>query len=113
MTIRAYITDKLKAFGVSEAQLVDFSISSGLNLDKEFDSPDTKKVGVGLVQTIEELVLAPKMSNVSEAGFSMSWDFSSLGQYYIWLCRKWGVSPNADVLALMGISTILDKSNKW
>lgn len=113
MTIRAYISDKLKAFGITEAQLVDMSISSGLDLDANVEEQEPIKVGTALTQTLEELILMPKMTNVSESGFSMSWNFDKIGQYYVWLCKKWGLTPNSDVLAMLGISTIIDRTNIW
>ena len=113
MTIRAYISDKLKAFGISEAQLVDMSLSSGLDLESDVSEADTTKVGVALTQTLEEVILAPKMTNVNESGFSVSWDFNSVGKYYLWLCKRWGLTPNDDVLSMLGLSTIIDRTNIW
>lgn len=113
MTIRAYISDKLKAYGISEAQLVDLSISSGLNLDFDVTDNDPAAIGIALTQALEECILAPHMSNVSESGFSMSWNYESVGKYYLWLCRKWGLTPNDDVMAMIGLSTIIDRTDNW
>lgn len=113
MTIREYISDKLKAFGISEAQLVDMSLSSGLDLESNVVEQDPTVVGVALTSTLEELILAPKMTNISESGFSVSWDFANMSQYYLWLCRKWGLTPKDDVLAALGLSVISDKTSKW
>lgn len=113
MTIRAYISDKLRAFGISEAQLVDMSLSSGLDLESDVMEADPTIVGVTLTHTLEEVILAPKMTNINESGFSASWDFNSVGKYYIWLCRKWGLTPNDDVLSMLGLSTITDRTNIW
>lgn len=113
MTIRAYITDKLKAYGITEAQLVDLSISSGLKLDSDVMDNGPTAVGIALTQTLEECILAPRLSSVSESGFSMSWNYDSVGKYYLWLCRKWGVTPNDDVLGMLGISTIIDRTDNW
>lgn len=113
MTIRAYITEKLKAFGISEAQLIDIAISSGIDLDGDVQDCEPAVVGVALTHTLEECILAPRLSSVSESGFSMSWNYESVGKYYVWLCRKWGLNPNDDVLALLGISTIIDRSDNW
>lgn len=113
MTIRAYISDKLKAYGVSEAQLIDLSISSGLDLDANVTDYEPSVIGIALTHTLEECILAPRVSNVSESGFSMSWDCSSASKYYIWLCRKWGLTPNADVMEMLGVSTIIDRTDDW
>ena len=66
-----------------------------------------------MISVIEELMLAPCMSNVNENGFSVSWDYSRIGQYYMWLCRKYGVAPDNEVVAALGLSTITDKSDIW
>lgn len=113
MTIRSYISDKLKAYGITEAQLIDLSISSGLELDADVMSANQDVLGVALTQTLEECILAPRMTNVSESGFSVSWNYESAAQYYLWLCRKWGVIPNDDVLALLGIPSIIDRTDNW
>lgn len=113
MTVRAYISDKLKAFGISEAQFVDMFMSSGLDLEGDVMESDPTVVGVTLTHTLEEVILAPKMTNINESGFSASWDFNSVSKYYIWLCRKWGLVPNDDVLSMLGLSTITDRTNIW
>ncbi len=113
MTISAYISEKLKAYGITEAQLVDVSLSSGLDLDSDVLANNQTSVGIALTHTLEECILAPRLSNVSENGFSMSWNYESVGKYYLWLCRKWGVTPNDDVLAMLGVSSIIDRTDNW
>ena len=113
MTIREYITQKLQSFNVNEAVLVDFMMSSGLSLSDEYNSSVAPQVGKAMVSAIEELILAPRLSSVNEGGFSMSWDFSDLGKYYLFLCKKWGISINVDVLNVTGLSAIIDKSDVW
>jgi len=114
MTISAYISQKLQPFGtVSEAQLLDMSLSGGFNLDEEYSDGNAISVGVGMTSFIEELAFAPKLSSVNESGFSMSWDFSGLGKYYLWLCQKYGITPNSEVAELLGISAIIDKTDCW
>ena len=114
MTIREYISQKLNAFGdLSEAQLLDMSLSGGFGLEDEYDSESSQKVGVAMAHFIEEAVLTPKLKSVNESGFSMSWDYDGLGKYYLWMCRKWGVTPNEDVLGMLGISMVIDRTNCW
>lgn len=110
MTIRQYIQQKMAAFGkLSDADLVD----SGLALDSEYSEENAQEVGIALCSLIGERVLAPYVSNVSENGFSMSWNRDNLGKYYLWLCRKYGVTPNDDVLSMLGVSLIRDMSHIW
>lgn len=88
-------------------------ISTSVNLEEDYSSDNEQKVGKAMIGILEELVLAPYMSNVNENGFSVSWDYSKVGQYYMWLCRKYGVDPDNDVVAALGLSTITDKSDIW
>ena len=109
MTNREYIEKKLAAFNITDA---DYADMGGLvYLDDTFDgSPDFWK---GFVGIIEGLILAPRVKSVNENGFSMSWDTDSLGKWYMWLCRKHSIKPDDDVLALLGLSAIIDISDQW
>lgn len=113
MTIREYVTQKLQAFNLTEASLADIIVSLGMSLDDEYTFDNASYVGKAIASCIEELVLAPRLSNINEGGFSMSWDFADLGKYYIYLCKKWGISVNDNVLSASGISAIMDKSEIW
>lgn len=113
MTIREYVSQTLQAFNVTEAFLTDFAGLLQLPLDGEYTSDIAPSVGKALAQSIEGLILTPRLSNVNESGFSMSWDFSNLGNYYLYLCNRWGVKPNDDVLAASGSSAIIDKTELW
>ena len=84
-----------------------------MSLDEEYTFDIATPVGRALAQTIEGLILAPRLSNVNEGGFSMSWDFTNLGSYYLYLCKKWDVEVNEDVLAASGMSAITDKTEMW
>ena len=113
MTIREYVSQKLQAFNLTEAALTDFMMSLGMSLDEEYTSAVASSVGKAMAASLEELILAPRLSNVNEGGFSMSWDFSGLGKYYAYLCKKWGVPVNEDALSSAGTSAIIDKTNMW
>lgn len=113
MTIRAYISEKLKAYGITEAQLVDLAISSGLDLDSDVADNAPAEVGEALTHTLEECILAPRLASVSEGGFSLSWNYDAVGKYYLWLCKKWGLTPNADVMAMLGLSSVIDRTSSW
>ena len=108
MTNKEYILGKLCAFDINEAQLADMPID--LNGAYEPNSPD---VGIAMCHLIEELVLAPRQKSINEQGFSVSWDYADVGKYYLWLCKKFGITPNEDVVSLMGISMITDKTDIW
>lgn len=112
MTLRDYITGKLKAFGITEASLADLSFK-GYALDANLNAEDEQMVGQALVSVLEEVMLAPRTSSVSESGFSLTWDFSDLGRYYLWLCKRFGITPNTDVTGAAGLSMLTDKTDLW
>lgn len=114
MTIRQYIEQKFVSIGkISDADIEDVASAGGFSPDDEYGADVAAAVGMGICSLIEEKVLAPFVSNVSESGFSMSWDRTNLAKYYWWLCKKYGVTPDDEVLSLLGISMIRDMSDIW
>lgn len=113
MTVADYIREKLRAFGVSEAQL--FDVSAGLRISpyEEMTLDNIDIVHRAVIPILEELILAPRQKSVGESGFSMSWDFENLGRYYLWLCKKYGITPSEDLSDALGLSRIKDMSDIW
>ena len=110
MTNREYIVQRLASFQVSDALLEDLSL--GIDLDAQYVAGDGS-VGLALLSAVEELVLAPSLSRVSEHGFTMSWDRGGVARWYLWLCRRYGATPDPEVLSLLGVSMIKDISDRW
>jgi len=108
MTNGEYMREKLQAFDVTEAQLLD----SGINLTDDY-TPNSRPVALAIIKILEDMVLAPQRTNISENGFSISWDTANLAKYYRYLCKQWGVTPNADVTETIQIPTIRDRSELW
>lgn len=113
MTVKEYISTKLNSLQIPPSVYNDIVMDSALSLDEEYNSENRVLVNTSMVSLLEEMILMPKMSNVNENGFSVSWDYSTLGKYYLWLCRKWGVTPNKDVVAALGTNTIIDRTSSW
>lgn len=111
MKIRDYISQKFAAWNITDANLID--ISQHIDVDEEYSIENDKVVGQAMIKMLEELILSPVMKNVSENGFSVSWDYSNIGQYYMWLCRRYGIEPDTEVVAALGLSTIIDKTDIW
>jgi hypothetical protein len=103
----------MQAFHLTDAAITDLMMSLGVSLDDEYTLAMASSVGKAMTSAIEELLLAPRLASINEGGFSISWDFENLGKYYIYLCRKWGMPINNDVLTASGISAIIDKSDMW
>lgn len=100
-------------FHMQTALFEDMLIESGLKSEDEYNADNQKEVGIAMCSMLEKLCMMPRMTNISESGFSQSWDFAKLGNFYQWLCKKWGVTPNKDVLAAMGVNSIVDRTRSW
>lgn len=112
MTNREYLSDQLRAWGITQSQLVDVSLD-GIDLDEEYSSSNREAVQLAMLHLLEQVMLLPFQKSISENGFSVSWDFGNIGRYYLWLCKRLGVTPDDDVVAALGLSTITDKSEIW
>ena len=108
MTNGEFIQDRLKAFYVSDASLM--TISKVVELDGELDVESAEKA---MIPLLAELALAPYQKSINENGFSVSWDMKGIGWWYRYLCSKYGIKPDKDVMAAMGLSVIIDRTNKW
>ena len=102
MTVADYIKGKFQTFGitVSEADLLDISLSSGISGEDEMSQQNIGLVSVAMVGFIPSLLLRTNSKSVSENGHSksQSWDISGIKEYYAFLCRKYGLDDelNAD-----------------
>ena len=85
----------------------------GLDVNQDYSVEFQLATNKAIVGIIEEQVLAPRLASVNEGGFSMSWNYSDLGKLYMYLCKKYGLTPNDDVVSLLGINMIKDASAKW
>ena len=102
MTVADYIRDKFRKFDIilSESDLLEMSLSSGINGEDELTSENIGLVSVSMVGFIPSLLLRATSKSVSENGHSksQSWDVSGIKEYYAFLCKKYGLNDelNAD-----------------
>lgn len=112
MNIRQYIQRKLSRwFDVSDADLLDVSVCWSISLDDEYGHENKTLVGKAMCSMLEEYILAPRRTSVSEGGFSFSTDYSDVIRYYMLMCRTYGVEPAKEVISKVG--TISDASDLW
>lgn len=90
MTVKDYISQKFQTFGInlSEADLLEISLSSGISGEDEMDLSNIGLVSVAMAKFIPSLLL--RATSISENGFSMSWNTQGLKEYYSFLCKKYG-----------------------
>lgn len=94
MTVRDYIEQKFSSYGtLTEADILDFSMTSGLSPDEEMSKDSLPEVELGMIGLIPSLLLRP--TSVTESGFSISWDKDGLRQFYLYLCKQNDVTPEA------------------
>ena len=91
MTVEDYIKGKFQTFGitVSEADLLEISLSSGISGEDEMDQSNIGLISVAMAKFIPSLLL--RATSISENGFSMSWNIEGLKEYYSFLCKKYGL----------------------
>lgn len=98
MTVEDYIRGKFQTFGitVSEADLLELSLSSGISGEDEMSQQNIGLVSVAMAGFIPSLLL--RATSIGENGFSVSWDIEGIRQYYSFLCKKYGLEDglNAD-----------------
>ncbi|MBQ0073617.1 MAG: hypothetical protein KBT34_05445 [Prevotella sp.] len=113
MTVKEYIGTKLTSLSLTDADFANYAIETGVNLDDEYGAENQEVVNKGMTGLIESVMFSPRLKSISESGFSMSYDYADLGKYYMWLCRKYGIKPNDEVAAMLGISMIIDRTHDW
>lgn len=105
------MSQKLQAFNLTEAQLLDITLQQNLDLESDADGMTARDLGLLTIGALEEALLAPRVSQISESGFSISFHYEDATKYYLYLCRKWGVTPNEDIIS--GVNAIIDKTSIW
>lgn len=99
-TNKEYLTALLSRFSVNGNDVDLILLEAGLNAD---NSPDVTACKTAVYNSLS--VVLP-LANVSEGGFSVSWNIDALKLWYKSLCRELG---KPDVLK----STVRNRSNLW
>lgn len=107
MTNGEFIQKQLVAFGITDA---DLATLKDVKADDDLDVEIAERAMIPLIAT---LAMKPYQKSINENGFSVSWDVSKMGWWYRYLCSKYGIKPDANVEAALGLSVIIDKTNKW
>lgn len=101
-TNRQYIAATLEGFNVTESDVDLILIKSGLNGDTSVDVTACDNA----IYTRLSIILKAASQNVSEGGYSRSWNMEAVKMYYQTLCNEIG-KPN--VLK----PQIRNRSNYW
>ena len=91
MIVKDYIQQRFQTFGISisEADLYDMCLNANISGDGEVNELNHDSVSVAMAKFIPSLLL--RATNISESGFSMSWNIEGIKEYYAYLCRMYGL----------------------
>lgn len=87
MTVREYISQKLSPFGVKPSEADFFDMKA---YNDELTEGNVKDAITSIVNFIPSILAIP---NVSENGFSITFDKEGLKEYYSFLCGQYNL-PN-------------------
>ena len=91
------------------------STQNDLTLNLFVPTADTDDVTATRYRT-----LAPEW--MAQSGVQLTWPHADtdwaymldeVTEYYLWLCRRLGLTPDDTVVTLAGLSTITDKTDNW
>lgn len=93
MTVKEYIVQKFQSFGMelSEAEILDITLSSGVNQEENITGENIHPVTVAIVEFIPDLLLRP--TSFSEGDLSMSWGDNEkrIKAWYSLRCEEYGI----------------------
>lgn len=104
MTNKQYLTKALNGLNVSDDDIDIIILKSGLDGDASLDITACDKA----VYHRMSIVLKGTTQNVSEGGYSVSWNMEAVKLFYNALCNELGVEN-----VLVGRPKIRNKSNIW
>ncbi len=113
MTVRDYISGEVAPFFTGQAMSLDMFLLSSEELDAEYSAANESEVNKKLIGIIERLIFRPRLKAINENGFSAEVSYADLGKYYQYLCSKYGVAPDSNVLAASGINVLQDVTDEW
>jgi hypothetical protein len=113
MTVNDYIQQKFQTFGInlSEADLLDMCLSANVSGEDEINEDCHDRVSVAMAKFIPSLLL--RATSINESSFSMSWNIQGIKDYYLFLCKKYGIALDDATSVLLGLNIIKDISNLW
>ena len=104
MTNKQYLTKSLNGLDVSDDDIAIIVLKAGLDCDAKVDFTACDQA----VYNRMSIVLKGTTQNVSEGGYSVSWNMEAVKLYYNALCNELGLEN-----VLVGRPKIRNKSNAW
>ena len=104
MTNKEYLTKLLTGLSVSEDDIDIIILKSGLDANVDADVQSADKA----VYNRMSVVLKGATQNISEGGYSISWNMEAVKLFYNSLCNELGLEN-----VLVGRPKVRNRSNFW
>lgn len=104
MTNKEYITKTLSGLDVSADDIEIIMVKANINGD---DTADAQACDMAVYKRMS-VVVKSMMQNVSEGGYSISWNMDAVKLFYTALCNELGVEN-----VLLSRPKIRNRSNFW
>lgn len=108
MTNKEYLTKTLNGLGVSSDEIDIILLKAGINGTATCTSSEDMTNCDRAVYARMSVVLKSAMQNVTEGGYSISWNLDAVKAYYSALCNELGEEN-----VLFNRPRIRNKSNLW
>lgn len=105
MTNKEYLTKTLSGFGLSDDDIDIILLKS--SLDGASDHLDINACDLAVYNRFS-IILKGMMQNVSEGGYSVSWNMEAIKLYYSALCNELGKEN-----VLVGRPKVYNRSSYW
>lgn len=100
MTYKKWMQLTGAKFNLSEDDIELIAANQGIDLEAEADVTTAKKA------LVSEFALVIPMANVTEGGYSLSWNMEALKLWYRQACSELGITP-------VTTPSIRNASNRW
>lgn len=108
MTNKEYLTKTLNGLGVSSDDIDIMLLKAGIDGTATCSTTDEMKLCDEAVYARMSIVLKSTLQNVSEGGYSISWNVEAVKAYYSALCNELGKEN-----VLFNRPRIRNKSHLW
>jgi hypothetical protein len=108
MTNKEYLTQTLNGLNVADADIDIIMLKACIVGTDVCDTADKARVCDMAVYRRMSVVLKATMQNVTEGGYSLSWNMEAVKVFYNAMCNELGVDN-----VLFNRPRIKDRSNKW
>lgn len=107
MTFREYVTAMVGRFGVPQSEIDFMLIEQEINPAADVVTSEDKR-NAKLSVYYQMPIILSGLQNVSEGGYSVSWNIDGIKTWYSILCGQLGLEDD-----LNGIPRVRNKSNLW